>query len=154
MNKIYTAFMNVPFLRFCSLSYVVFVLVLAACKDDDKDPTPEDIQTKKLTGTWSVGSAGSVMHDHVSLDGWDDFTLTIANRTYTTISPNEVIWPSSGTWRLAQDDLNTIERHDGVSINVNVSDTILILTFVINESSSGGRLKGISGEYKFTLLRQ
>lgn len=128
------------------------VFAIYGCKDDDPQPTQEELKIKALTGTWSVGTTGSVLLDETPTSEWKDFTLTMADRTFTSATMHERIWPATGTWNFDNGNLNRMVRNDGVMMDISRSGNMLILDFMISEAS-GGRPQGINGNYKFTLVK-
>lgn len=130
--------------------------VFTACKkdDDNPDPTPEELQVQKLTGTWIVGTEGSVIRDDFSSNEWEDFTLTMGNKTYSTTNTYPTVWPTQGTWDFVGDNPNQIEREDGLIIDISVTETTLTMTFTQPDKTSGGRIAGITGEYIFVLVKK
>ncbi len=143
-----------------TLNFLVILLsgffVFTACKkdDDNPDPTPEALQVQKLTGNWIVGTEGSVTRDDFPSDEWADFTLTMGNKTYSTTNTYPIVWPTQGTWGFIGNNLNQIEREDGVVIEISVTETTLTMRFTQAEINQGGRTKGVSGEYVFILKKQ
>lgn len=151
--------MNHTNLIFMKKSYYFIILlssllVFTACKkDDDNGPTAEELQIQKLTGTWSVGSEGSVSRDNTSSGEWADFTLTLGENTYSTTNTVPEVWPVQGVWSFAGNDVNQIAREDGVVINVEVSETELTLSFNIPDEITSSRVQGITGDYIFVLTK-
>ena len=143
-------------LSYPAILLIIGQFVLIACKDDEAEPTAEELQVDKLTATWIVGTAGSVSRDGISSDEWEDFTLTLGENTYTTTNTYPDVWPIQGSWSFVEDNLNQIVRADGLIINVDMSEDeeTLTLRFTQPDKTTNGRIAGVAGEYTFVLIRQ
>jgi len=85
---------------------------------------------------------------------FDGFVLTIGEFTYTTVNGLESAWPTSGSWSFYNNDAATILRDDDTVIDVGISGGELTLEFSVNDLSTGGRLKGINGNYQFVMVSE
>ena len=85
-------------------------------------------------------------------DQFSGFKLTVGDFTYTTVNALPSAWPASGTWSFANDSGTLVDRSDGVQITVAVSTSSLKLSFSVTGLGSGGRTKGVDGEYVFDLV--
>ncbi len=142
------------------LSYLTILLlagqILTACGDDEASPTAEELQIDKLTATWIIREEGSVTRDDISSDEWEDFTLTLNEFSYTTTNTYPDVWPAQGTWSFVEDNLDQIERADGLIINVDIDEDeeTLTLRFTQPDKNSNGKIAGVAGEYTFILIKQ
>ncbi|MEL6556793.1 MAG: hypothetical protein AAFQ94_01330 [Bacteroidota bacterium] len=149
LNSLTTAFF---------LSLVIFM----SCGGDDTPdgPTAAETQFELLAKTWAVSSATA---DGSPVDGWDSFTVTFGGTatagTYTTNGQQpdgtSLVWPTSGTrtWTFeSEENVNTINRNDGVAISVAVSETSATLSFTITDNS--GRADIVEGNWVFTAAPQ
>ncbi|MEQ8359534.1 MAG: hypothetical protein RH860_08605 [Cytophagales bacterium] len=130
---------------FCA---VAFAIAIASCKNDD--PNPLDQRINELKATWKLGS---VKNDNADVTGqYAGFTLTIEGTSYSTVSGGNP-WPESGTYEINSSDLNKIIRSDGTIITIDeITPTVLVLSFNYT-SLSGGRTKGVTGDFTFSLIK-
>lgn len=143
--------------RYINLIALIAIVAFSfSCGGDTVDPvnpSATELQLKSLmndNASWSVGG-GSVVKDGYNVTNqFDGFTIAIGEFTFTTQNGLETAWPSTGTWEFINDNPNKILRSDGVEIEVNIINNDLILTFNVT-GISGGRVKGIDGNYTFTL---
>jgi hypothetical protein len=139
-----------------SLTVVSIIAIVTFCSCDGNDgPTAQDLFLKKLGQTWKCTTG------HVSVDGRDvtrsfsgmEITFT-TDKTYTVANSVAPIWPAQGTFTLQPGDngLFNILRDDGVLITVSeLTDSSI--TFHLQHTSNGGRVKSISGAYEFLMKR-
>ena len=137
-------------------AFLAFGVVFSACKKNPPKPkTDEELQLEKLTGTWAVPSPAAantvtIQSSDVTPD-WASFTITFTDGNFTTSGPADLkVWPASGTWSFAQGDVSTIQRGDGIDINISVSETTLTMSF--NYTDPGGRIDGVEGDWVFNDL--
>lgn len=108
---------------------------------------------EKLAKTWGLGT---IRYDDEDITSqFDGFALTITkDKKYTTTGKmgnyDHPPFEASGSWDFADEDLNLINRDDGVNIRIQVTDNTLALTFTITETN--GRVSGLGGEYRFDLI--
>ena len=127
---------------------LVSVVAFNSCKKTTEEPkTPEQEQTEKLARTWKVATganAVTIAGNDVSAD-WATFEITFTDGGYTctgqAADKGIQVWPNTGTWTYATDDISTLLRSDGTDITISVTDAALLMTF--NYSSAGGRLDGV-----------
>jgi uncharacterized protein YndB with AHSA1/START domain len=140
------------------LTLLAIILVSGAlwssCKKDPPPAkTPEQEQTEKLAKTWILASgATAVTINSVDVsEDWASFELTFTDGGYTSTNANAAeVWPGSGTWSFATDDVTTLLRNDGTEITVNVTENALLMQFTY--SSTGGRLDGTDGNWVFNMI--
>ena len=139
--------------RFLIYSFLI-VVILTGCKKPTPDPTPDPLKIqlenlKNANVSWGI-VGGSVVKDGYDVSSqFTGFTLTIGEFTYTTQNSLASAWASSGSWQFNANNPNKIVRDDGVLVEVNLINNVLILTFYV--SNIGGRSNGINGNYTFTL---
>ena len=141
-------------LSLVALTLIMGMMVIGCDKNTNPQKTEEEKQTEKLSKTWVLASGASavtVTGVDVSAN-WVDFVLTLGNGTYqSTGADSPEVWPSGGTWAYGA-DLDILDRNDGVSIAITVTDTSLRMEF--DYSTSGGRLNGIDGIWVFNMVPQ
>lgn len=126
------------------------MIFLMSCGSDDPDPKAD--ATSELSKTWETGT--------VTLDGivvtvpsYENFSITFSSSgTYTTQN-GDPIFSGSGAWTFDGDDLDAIVL-SGVLVNVAINATSLSMTFTAPDAPLSGRVKGLSGDYKFDLVAQ
>jgi hypothetical protein len=145
------------------------VLTYSSCDNGGgTDPTVEEVQLEKLTGTWGVAGTGT----NVTLDGvsqktdYTNFKLILAGTPgndefgYSTESRPAKLnpWPSSGNWGFGVNPEATIVRDpnkatDVLEMSYTVSDTHLELTFTFM-GTGYSRTSKVTGTWVFTLAKQ
>ncbi len=131
---------------------VVSLLMMAACDDADGDGgiDAQQLQLEKLKGTWS---SQAVTLDGFDITGFENFTLTIGDKTYQSTN-GQGVWADSGTWDFKGTSIATIVRDDDVEISVNlVNDSEMILSFQFIDPNAGGRHSGIGGSFQFSISK-
>lgn len=141
------------------MKFNITIIIIAAigfisgCKSKSEDPSPQDQQKVLLINDGIAWKLGTVTKDGLDVtDQFDGFRLTIGDFTYTTVNALSSAWPSEGSWSFANNEGTIVNRSDGVVITVQVSTTSLKLTFNVTGLGSGGRVKGVDGEYTFDLV--
>ena len=145
-----------------SLSLIIiclsFTCLLMNCSSTSDDPDPklteEEKQINRLAKTWSLGKV-EYSADDVS-DRFGGFTLTMTKGKAYSSTPDRGNYDfepfkASGSWDFKDGNLNVLNRNDGVDMDIVVTETSLLMTFVITEAN--GRRAGL-GEYKFSLTSQ
>ena len=136
----------------------VFLSALMNCSSNSDDPGPElteeEKQINRLAKTWSLGAV-HYSGDEVT-DRFDGFTLTMTkSKTYSSTPERGDYdfepFKDTGSWDFKGDNLNVLDRNDGVVMDIVVTETSLRLIFMITESN--GRLAGL-GEYQFEMTTQ
>ena len=132
------------------------------------EPTVEEVQLEKLSGTWDVKGSGA----NVTLNGvsqttdYSGFELALtgtagaASFNYTTTGRPAKLnpWPSAGTWKFSDIPESGIIRDPGkgteeLPVSYTVSDTQLELTFTYN-GAGYYRTKQVTGTWVFTLTKK
>ena len=138
------------------LSVCVFVVV--SCSSSDPDPAPEmsaeEKQIEKLAKTWTLGTVR--YGDEDISDRFENFALTLTEgKKYSATGSlggfDYEPFKASGSWTFDSQDLNVINRNDGVVMDITVSEDNLSLVFTITEEN--GRRAGLGG-YRFDLVTQ
>lgn len=140
------------------LAFSASLLIFTACGDDGGDGPPEpektqqELATEKLVGnTWSLQSVTRNSTD-VSSD-FSGFTITFTSSGFTTTNGTGA-WESSGTWTWTDAQAKSFTLENGVAVQVEFSnnDTVLTLTFTVEETTFDiGRTTGLAGNYVFVL---
>ncbi len=105
---------------------------------------PADVQAEKFAATWTLNANGAIL-ETTPEDGWTGFTLTVtgtgAGGSYTTSnSASTDVWPATGTWTFDGNDIGTVLRSDGVSLDIfalNTAGTAMTLKFNIDTGGPG-----------------
>ena len=135
------------------VALAIYILGLSGCKNKTEDPDPLEVQLEKLMNGTSDWALGSVVKDGYDVTSdFEGFTLKVGRYTYTTKNSLPTAWPSSGTWQFVDDDPTKVLRDESTMVDVNLTDTQLILTFSVSGLNTGGRAAGIDGQYVFTLV--
>ncbi len=142
-----------------STLFIFGIIALTGCKSKSSDPAPSalDLRLEELVngGTnWIIGSGGVVKDGLDVTDQFTGFKLTIGNKTYSTVNGLSPVWESSGTWDFQNNNPDKILRDGAIEITVDISSSALILIFNAEGVSDGGRVKSVSGEYKFHLVSE
>ena len=136
----------------------VCVYVVFSCSSSDPDPAPEmsaeEKQIKKLAKTWTLGTV-KYGDDDIS-DRFENFALVITkDKKYSATGSlgdfDYEPFKASGSWTFDSQNLDVINRNDGVVMTISVSEGNLSLAFTITEEN--GRSAGLGG-YRFDLVTQ
>jgi hypothetical protein len=141
---------------------LISTLILWNCSDDDDDAkSAADKQIEMVTGRWK---ATSVSSGGVADTAFEDFALTISvvpgkqKLTYViTENPYKSPWTSvtTGHFLIDEDEpQSTLIREDGITINYTVTEQELSMSFNYSSTSSGGRVKGVEGDWEFVFERE
>ena len=141
------------------INYLILIIIATfsyGCKGttvDPTEPTTLELQLEALINnnvSWAV-SGGSVVKDGYNVSSqFEGFSLSFGEFTYSTQNGLATAWPSAGIWEFVNDNPNKIIRNDGVEIDVSLINNDLVLSFNVT-GVTGGRIKGIDGNYIFTL---
>lgn len=135
------------------LTILLLAFAFSSCKSDDENTLSEsEVQFQALSGTWVVGANGSVTRDNSDSNEWNDFTITFEKNTYSTTNTYQEVWPTQGVWSFVEGNINQIQREDRTIVDINVNETTLTMSFIINESNT--ERKGETGKYTFILTKQ
>ncbi len=153
----------------------IIATVYTGCKKDHGDSeTVEKKQLDKLTGDWTIQTANDGQ-DRTADFFTDDTNAPLVlhldgsyveggtyNYSFTGQRPDPSPWPASGTWKFGTDKTKVIIRDPNspneISMNYQVSDTDLIITFTVPDQSPGwkggvSRVRNVIGEWTFTFTR-
>ena len=144
------------------------------CKHhDDEQKTVEETQLGKLKSVWTLESANDGQDRTADFADTNnpELKLTIEgnyvdggtyNYSFTGHRPNPSPWPVSGTWKFGTNKLTDIIRDPGsgseTTMNYQVTDTNLIITFNVADGSDGwpggnSRTRSVSGDWTFTFTK-
>lgn len=144
------------------LIILLAVATLVAC-DKEHEPTAEELQLRKLEGTWSVTD---VKKDDVVSAEYGDFQLTLSGSldagtfTYATSGrPETSPWPAGGSWAFGSTITSQVIRDAGsvdeLIMNYSVNGSTLILEFDFSgDGYTNNRVNSPEGQWKFTLDKQ
>jgi hypothetical protein len=165
-------YLNATMKTLCNSALLIMALGLvitySSCGPTIVEPSIEEKQLEKLSGTWVVNSSSSVTRDGVDVTSdYQNFTLTLSGTHGGTLSystagrPQLSPWPASGTWTfsvnspettITRDPANTAEAID---IMYTVSDTDIELTFDFDKAGyEASRTKEVTGQWIFTMKAQ
>lgn len=129
------------------------VVTAGSCRSDDPaGPTAQEEAFEKLSGTWSLGSTGSITIDgQDASQNYPGFGLSFTNGTYATTNAGD-LFRASGTWQWADGaTTNLINVDDGKQVSI---QALTQNTFTFSFShSSGGASAGSSGNYTITVVK-
>ncbi len=131
----------------CCLSLLNYLI---SCNDDD-GPSAEQIRLQEHSATWALGSVTNDGNDVTSQ--FTGFSLSIDQFSFTTENGGNA-WPTSGTYSFIENDLDRLQRSDGVEITIDaINNDDLSLSFQVS-TLPGGRTAGITGNFIFSLVTQ
>jgi hypothetical protein len=153
------------------VSRILTLLVLASATvfysscggDDDNAKSETDQQLEKLNGSWVIQAPGDVTQDGDAPPfAFTNMTLAInAPAGSTTFNwtatgrPELGPWDAQGTFEFGDPVASKLKRNDQVSINYNVTDTKLIMTFSFSNSAGyPGRTKSVEGDWSFEFAKK
>lgn len=142
-----------------SALFIVSVLTVCACANNDIGPTPQDFQYEELSKTWN---AVTVTLDDEVLPDYEYFTLNLNTpygSTYqyaVTGQPFLSPWPSSGLWKFGDDFMTSLIRDPGtvdelsMTYVLSADGELLTVDFYFNgEGYSTGRTTSATGQWHF-----
>jgi hypothetical protein len=125
------------------------VILFCGCERDNVG-----FQNEQFVGKWIIVE---VIKDDVQQSSWGNVTIEIAqsdesNGTYTTNSPNDLIWKREGNWHKTENP-NAFSRDDGIDITYAVTDQTLQFGFLILEEFPCGTpcILPLAGQWRFKL---
>jgi len=128
------------------LVFVASVFLLSCGSDEEIEKTEQELFTINISDTWS---AKTVVVDNIAIEGFDNFTLTVGDGTYSTTNGNG-LWPASGSWSFSNSGITSITRDDAIVMSVNlIDDNNLEISFTYD--LSGGRVAGVNDNFVFSL---
>lgn len=132
------------------LSIAVAMMLITACGDDDTPPTPQELRTEDMLGTWSIES--------LTIDGLDAaanypaFKIDFQdNGLYSSVNGGQVFRPT-GTW-------GWINAETVTELQLDVFTDVTITAFDNQRMTwtftyaLGGIRAGTNGNYVVTLLK-
>lgn len=127
------------------------LVLLQSCKKDDVTPGEEDVFKGKISKTWKVKK---VTVDGVDVtNSFNNLTVTFrADGSYVVTNSVAPIWPANGTFKIVKsgDEFN-IQRNNGLTVDVtSLTDSGMILELLY--TASAGRVKEVTGRYKFEMI--
>ncbi len=132
------------------LSIAVLVMLMTSCGDDDPQPTPQELRTDEILGTWII--------EVVTIDGLDAtanypaFKIDFQeNGLYSSVNGGQVFRPT-GTWKWIDTETLTelqLDVFTDVSITAfNGERMTWTFTYAL-----GGVRAGTNGNYVVTFLK-
>lgn len=140
--------------NFFKIASLAVLSILAACKDDSKEPSQEDVKTKMLTAT--AWSHAQVTHSDGDLsDQYADFAILFTSKpasdfdgSFAISNGGNAFSEISGQWKF-NDDLTKIILNSGKEIYITLDESHLQLDFTV--AAPGGKNAGLSGHFIFNL---
>lgn len=135
-------------------AFLIALVVLASCKDDNNGPSKEGVATEMLTAnSWSHAQ---VTHSDGDLsDQYTDFVILFTDNssgdfdgTFAISNGGNAFSESAGYWSF-NDDMTKIIFGSGKEIDFTLDENHLQLDFTT--ASSGGKVAGLSGHFIFDL---
>jgi hypothetical protein len=138
------------------LIFILCALVaLQSCDSGPEGPDNTDALLLKLHGTWTTTN-GMVLANGVNVtDAFAGLAITFnEDKSYTVVNSVSPIWPQNGFYTVDAGSSTPfdIRRDNDTMVNV-ILLTAHELQFTMSYTAPGGRVKGISGNYEFTLTR-
>ena len=132
----------------------MMVMSLIECKKDDApEPSVQEVQLAKLSGTWNCVDATK---DGVARDTFGTFKFMItgtpgANSVGFTCSGRPALspWPANGTLTFGTDPTMDLMRSDNLDMSYVVTDNALEITFLYVGDGFPGRVRDIPGGWIF-----
>src|SRR5258708_4994595 len=134
---------------------IIYILIMAVliitvgCSSSKVQPSIEDQQLQKMLGTWKTSS---VRVDGTDIsDQYTDFTVTFfkngSTKEMVATNPGYAFYSDVDVWVFATSSQASkiIRSSDGIEMSVQVDQTNLTLTFTVPQTSTGGRVSGLSG---------
>lgn len=143
---------KIPLLPFRLVTLITATILLLSCSGDSPAPAPNETEAMAnilTSGTWKIQT--------VTVDGatqtsvYPGLTLIFTSESFTSTNGGSV-WPSSGTWKFGDATGNSINRGDGIAIQIsNASTSGLALSLTSTKTTLGsGRTSGLTGNHTFT----
>jgi hypothetical protein len=149
-------FMRTHSFKPATLLFVLLVSITWGCNDDDNNLTPEQEQVRKLSGSWR---ATSVLLNDVTVDGYNDFLLTLTGKLAYSVSggPDNLPFPPIGKWKLGADINNQLIIAEG-SENIAAVYTLDGENLIIDLNYTGNgfpnaRAQGLEGAWTFNFTK-
>ena len=137
-------------LKIFSSLLLLSILICFSCSKSE-DVSPEKKTSKLLVGdgnkTWKVQSVSVNGVSQTAL--FTGLTIKFSDTSYTTANGG-VVWPSPGSWAFTDKDAEAFMRGDGISVEVEVTETSLKLYMVWSKTTYGGRVNSVAGQHIFT----
>lgn len=150
MNKKFKLTTLVKLTSFMVLS--ILIIQLPGCGEsgaDDPAPSAQDaIKSKLIAHKWNLQTATVDGLDKTAV--YQGLAITFTSGNYSSTDGGG-IWPASGAWSFNSTDGVTIKRDDGLIMTVDVTDTILKLSFTWSKNTlGGGKIESVSGQHILT----
>ncbi|MBK6265419.1 hypothetical protein JKA74_10255 [Marivirga sp. S37H4] len=127
--------------------FIMIAYISYSCKTEVNINPIEEVQQElleSLQGTWTVVETRK---DNTLITDFNDFTLTISGKTYSTENGSPV-WPTNGIF-----DFNSVEienefiRQDGRIFTMTKNNDVLMVSILYEENNARGEY----GRYEFIL---
>lgn len=140
---------------------LVTILQTTACSDDSGDSDDEKVSEKDQTISQLTATTWVVENVEHTTDGdltsqYEDFSIIFTKSNtgnfignYLVANGGYAFTDASGKWNIS-DDLHTILLDNDTELAFEFQGERMILDFTV--SAPGGRTKGLSGHFTFTLI--
>lgn len=142
------------------------MVLLTACKGDDKKQTVEETQLKLLAKTWTLQTVTLDDVNKKTSSEYNNFKLTISG-TYSSSAPDAEYnysvsgrpqlgpWPASGKWIFDSNDPATqLIRDPGTDnelpVTYSINNGSLQITFTYQGDGFAGRTSIVNGQWVMT----
>ncbi|WMN10671.1 hypothetical protein QYS49_35615 [Marivirga salinae] len=133
--------------RYITLISLIALTSMIGCKNEVTITPTEQAQqdlVESLQGTWT---AQEVRKENTVISDFNDFSLTITDKSYSTENGSPV-WPSSGTFDFESIETeNEFVRQDGRLFTATVNNGTVTITIVYQEETGRGEY----GTYEFVM---
>lgn len=135
-----------------SITMLSLLIVVLNCKNENGDPSPQDLALQKLTGQWTLGNTGYILLNEQNVsDSYPSFTLSFDNQQYEITHAGDM-FNGSGSWKWVGTSSNQLITDNGLEINIlDLTANSLEFTFVL--SSIESVTAGLSGNYRIRMVK-
>ncbi|WKK86375.2 hypothetical protein QYS48_05265 [Marivirga arenosa] len=134
-------------LIYTGLSFLAIGLLLMACNSEEPLTPIEEAQQELLEAIQGTWTANEVRKDGTLITDFEDFTLTISDKSYTTTNGSPV-WPGSGSFDFSSVETeNEFIRQDGRLFTVSQSGSAYLVTIIYQEQNARGEF----GTFEFVI---
>jgi hypothetical protein len=136
----------------------LFPILLMSCDSDNADIPESEEKAKELAATWVINPGTAVLRDDIDVTAdYGEFSIFFTEQFGYFIQgdPNNVLHPE-GIWSFNGTNYSEILLNgDERPITASLNGDVLTFSFENSENTPiGGRVRGITGSYKFTLVKQ
>jgi hypothetical protein len=126
--------------------FVAIIMISSGCKKDNNEisENEQEVFLELLQGTWNTNE---VRRDNSLISDFNNFSLTIAGKSYTSEN-GAPVWPASGTFDFENDiSVNGFIRNDNRLFTATENNGVLTITIIYDENTARGEF----GTYEFQM---